>query len=215
MFTRARAVVLGLAVLTLAACGNIHPGDAAVVDGRSISMTTFDETAEIYCTLTLRSAGQQGVATVSNAEVRRQAITDLVTAVVARKLAAIKGVTPKPQVYELTAEQRQQVAAAFPGDDIDAVSAAIENSQEIVAISGALGAQSTGQAKSEANEAQLVQIGQAAILKAFPDSDVRFAPRFGLSDTMKPLSSTGSLSVAEIDLEQPTEDELPAAQRCS
>ena len=213
MWTRARAVALGLAGMTLAACGGIHPGDAAVVDGHSISMKTFDDTAKIYCTLTARSAAQQGVTAVDNADIRRQAITDLVTVVVARDVAAFKGVTPKPRAFELTPSQQQQITEAFPSNG-DEVGAVIEDSQEISAIAIGLGEQSTGQTRTPENEADLAQIGQAAILKAFSDHDVRFAPRFGLSDSMKQLSPTGSLSVAEVDLEKPAGGELPAAQRC-
>lgn len=214
MPTPARAALLGIAAVTLAACGNVHPGTAAVVDGRSISMKTFEDTARIYCTLTLKSAQQQGIATVSNAEVRRQAVSDLVTIVVARKLAKKEGVVPSPMSYGLTGTQRAQIAEAFPDDDA-AVSTAIERSQEIYATSVALGEELTGQQRSAENEADLAQAGQAQILTAFSANGVRFDPRFGLSAKMKPLADTGSLSVAEVDLEKPTENELPTAQRCS
>src|ERR1700712_1202889 len=116
MRTRARAVAVVIAGLMLAACGNIHPGAAAVVDGRSISMKSFDKTAKIYCTFDLASAKNNGATSPSNVEVRRQAISGIVTALVARKVAAAKGVTPKPQSYVLTGEQhdphrRQRLAA--------------------------------------------------------------------------------------------------------
>lgn len=214
MWTRARAVALGLAALTLAACGNMHPGVAAMVDGRSISMKSFDDTAKIYCTLTVRAAAQQGIKDVSNAEVRRQAIGDMVAVVVARKVAAFRGVTPKPQLYELTASQRQQIAKAFPSD-ADAVVTAIQDSQESSAIAVALGEASTGEKRTAANESELARIGQAEIVKAFPAHHVHFAPRFGMNDKLKNVSPTGSLSVAGSTLDQPVDNELPTAQRCS
>lgn len=215
MKTRARAVVLGLAGLTLAACSNVHPGDAAVVDGKSISMTTLDNTAKVYCTLTLNAAKQQGTSSVSNLDVRRQAVVALVSAVVARKLAAENGVVVKPSTYELTNTQRTQVAKAFPKEDIGELEKAIEDAQEVSAIAIALAEKSTGQTRNTGNEAQLAQMGQNEITKAFKDNDVKFAPRFGLNGSSKAVSDSGSLSVAEVDLEKPTEDELPAAQRCS
>jgi len=217
MWTRARAVALGATALTLAACGgNIHPGDAAVVDDRSISMATFDKTARIYCELTLLSAQEQGVPSVPNAEVRRQAISDLVTVIVARDVAKLKGVTPGKQTYELSASQLKEIGAAFPkGDDAETVESVIEDSQEIVAIAIALGEQSTGTVRSAENEAVLMSEGQAVIQKTFKDREVRFAPRFGLSGTRKDLGPTGSLSVAEITFDAPTDDELPTAQRCA
>ncbi len=216
MWTRIRAVVLGAAALTLAACGSIHPGDAAVVDDQAISMATFDKTARIYCELTLLSAREQGLTSVSNSEVRRQTISDFVTVIVARDLAKLKGVTPKTQTYELTASQIRQIEGAFPdGDDAETVETAIEQSQEILAIAIALGEQSTGVARTDENQDQLAAEGQTAILKAFKDHDVKFAPRFGLSGGMEDLGSTGSLSVAAVPSDAPADDKLPPAQRCA
>lgn len=178
-------------------------------------MSTFNDTAEIYCTLTLRSAEQQGVADVSNAEVRRQAITGLVTLVVARKVAKNEGVTVNPTSYELTASQKAQLEKAFPRQDIEALGRVIQDSQENFALSIAIGEKVAGQTRTDANESALAQAGQAEVTKAFEANDVRFAPRFGLGRTMKPIADTGSLSAAEIDPEKPASDELPTAQRCS
>lgn len=214
MLTRARAVALVLAGLMLAACGNIHPGDAAVVDGRSISMKSLDVTAKSYCELTLRSATQQGVSAVSNADMRRQAVTGMVTLMVARKLAEEQGVTPKPSTYELTDEQKSQVAAAFPKGDHDALNQVIEDSQETYEIAVALGERSTGDQRTDANVDTLAQAGQAQITKTFSDYDVSFSPRFGLSKSSKQIADTGSLSVP-VSADKVAAAELPPAQRCS
>ena len=216
MWNRARSAVLGLTALTLAACGSIHPGDAAVVDDQAISMAKFDKTARIYCELTLLSAKQQGVTSVPNAQVRRQAISDLVTVIVARDLARQKGVTPGKQLYELSASQLKDIAKAFPkGDDAETVESAIENSQEIAAIAIALGEGSSGTTATAENQQELSSAGQADITAAFKDHDVSFAPRFGLSGRLNDLGPTGSLSVSSVGSDAPAEDKLPAAQRCA
>ena len=216
MWTRVRVLSLGAAALTLAACGNIHPGDAAVVDGRSISMTTFDKTARVYCELTLISAQEQGISSVPNADIRRQTISDLVTISIARDLAEQEGITIDKQSYELSSDQLSQIASEFPkDDDAETVELVIENSQEIAALSVALAEKATGTAATEDNAAQMAEAGRAAILTAFKDHDVEFAPRFGLSDTLEDLGPTGSLSASNIDFEAPSDDELPAAQRCA
>jgi hypothetical protein len=217
MLTRARAAVLALAGLTLAACGNIHPGAAAVVDDQTISMKTFNQAAKAYCELTLLTSQQQGATPPENAEVRRQTVTTLVSLVVARKLAEEQGVTPKPSAYELTGDQEDQIAEAFAKrEDLDQINRLIEQSQELSAIAVALGEKSTGQALTAENEAQLGAAGQAEITKAFKDNDVEFAPRFGLSNsTAKTVADTGSLSVAPADLGADKPDQLPAAQRCT
>ncbi len=216
MLTRARLAVLAFATLSLAACGNIHPGDAAVVDGHAISMSKFDKTARIYCELTLIAANEQGVTSVPNADIRRQTISDLVTIRVARDLAEDEGITIDKQAYELSGDQLKQIASEFPkGDDAETVEFAIENSQEIAAIATALAEKATGTVATQDNATQMAEAGQAAIVAAFKDHDVKFAPRFGLSGSMKDLGPTGSLSVSNIDFEAPTDDELPAAQRCA
>lgn len=213
MLTRARAAVLVLAGLTLAACGSIHPGDAAVVDGQSISMTTLNKTAEAFCDLTVRSAEAQGATAPENADIRRQAVTTLVSLVVARKLAAEQGVTPKPSEYELTSAQEGQIAEAFPDSDLEQINRAIEDSQELSALSVALGAEALGQTRSPDNEAQLAEAGQAEITKAFGANEVKFAPRFGLDSTTKQVAAT--LSVSPADLGEAELAELPAVQRCT
>lgn len=215
MLTRARAVVIALAAVSLAACGSVHPGSAAVVDGESISMRTLDSTAEAYCALTADAARQQGVTTVSNAQVRRQAIVGLVSIVVARELADDEGLDIAPSSYELTSSQRERLSSQFPRADADALAQAIEDSQEVSAIAVALAAKDTGQAATADTEAQLAQLGQATILKAFPSNDVKFAPRFGLAPSGDVRADTGSISVTPVDLEAPVDEELPVDQRCS
>jgi hypothetical protein len=215
MLTRARVVVLALVGLTLAACGNIHPGSAAVVDGRSISMSTLDKTASAYCTLTADAARQQGVTTISNSQVRRQAVIGLVSIVVARKLAESEGVEVPRSAYELTASQREQLATQFPEADAEQLAQAIEESQEVSAIAVALAAKDTGERVTDDTESQLADIGQATIRKAFGSNDVSFAPRFGLDQAGKARADTGSISVTPVDLEAPVDEELPDAQRCA
>lgn len=215
MLTRARAAVLVIAAVSLAACSNVHPGSAAVVGNQSISMRTLDETAEAYCALTVDAARQQGVESVDNSQVRRQAIVGLVSVIVARDIAEAEGLEVDPSSYELTDEQRDQIAEAFPAAKTDEVAKAIEDSQEVAAIAVALGAKLTGRSATPETTKQLADVGQAAILKSFRAKDVKFAPRFGLDPGANVRADTGSISVTPVDLEAPTAEELPAALRCS
>lgn len=178
-------------------------------------MKTLDRTARAYCTLTVDAARQQGVTTVSNASVRRQAIVGLVSIIVARDLAKKERLTIQPSSYELTAMQRQQLTKAFPDEDADELTGVIEDSQEVSAIAVALAEKTTNQQATADNEAQFAELGQAAILKTFRANDVQFAPRFGLAPDGKQRSDTGSIAVTPVDLEAPVDEELPAALRCS
>ncbi|MDX6276274.1 MAG: hypothetical protein QOJ72_402 [Nocardioidaceae bacterium] len=214
MRTRARAIAVVVAGLMLAACGNIHPGAAAVVDGRSISMKSLDKTAKIYCHYALAAAKANGATKPSNVEVRRQAISGIVTAAVARKVAAAKGITPKPQTYVLTGAQHDQIAKQFPSNTHDVIKT-IEDAQEMSEISVRLGELSTGTTRTADNASQLAEVGQGEIVKAFRTYHVHFAPRFGLNDKLKAVASTGSLSVADRSLDKSASNELPAAQHCA
>jgi hypothetical protein len=215
MLTRTRGVVLAIAGLSLAACGTVHPGAAAVVDGRTISMDTLDRTATAYCTLTAKVAKQQGIATVSGSEVRRQAVVGLVSLRVARDLAKAKGVTIEPSSYEVTRAQRGELASSFPHADVDELVTVIRDSREVAAIAVGLAEKQTNQQATSENEAQFADLGQSAILAAFADSDVSFAPRFGLDSKGRQRAATGSVSVTADDLDAPVDEELPASQRCS
>lgn len=215
MLTRGRAVVLAVAALSLGACSNVHPGSAAVVGRETISMRTLDDTAEAYCALTVDAARQQGVESVDNAQVRRQAIVGLVSVIVARDIAETENLDVDRSAYELTAEQRDRIDEAFPASKTDELAQAIQDSQEVSAIAIALGTKLTGRADTPETTKQLADVGQAAILKTFRAKDVKFAPRFGLDPGANVRSDTGSISVTPVDLEAPTAEELPAALRCS
>lgn len=215
MLTPLRAVMLAAAGTMLAACGSVHPGDAAVVDGKSIPMKTLEKTAEAYCTLTLSSAKQQGVNVISSTDIRRQAVTSLVSIVVARDLVKSESLEIKPNSYALSEEQIDQIAKTFPKAELSELKKAIEESQEISAIAIALAAKSTGQTPDESNQSALDDLGRSEIMKAFKANGVQFAPRFGLSPSGAERAATGSLSVAPVDLEAPTPDDLPKTQRCS
>lgn len=215
MLTRTRGAVLALVGLSLAACSTVHPGAAAVVDGDTISMRTLDDTAVAYCQLTANAARQQGVDSVSNADVRRQAIVGLVSLRVARDLADTENLTIAPTAYQLTPAQRDQIASAFPGSDVDQIAQAVEDSQEVSATAVALAERQTNQQATAENEAQFAELGQKAILAAFEGKDVSFAPRFGLAPDGQPRAETGSIAVTPVDLEAPVDEELPRALRCS
>jgi hypothetical protein len=216
MLTRSRAAVLAVAALTLAACGNVHPGDAAVVDGRSISMQQLDDTTEVYCLDHLGQSSSQGAGEpVSNLDLRRAAAVGLVSIQVARRLAAEEDITVEPSAYEVPDGDRSNVAKAFPGVDVDTAIQVIEDSRENAAIAVALAAKLTGQQQTDENAAQLAQAGQAAIMESFRSHDVTFAPRLGLSPAGTTRAGTGTLSVSPVDVEVPAAADLPDTQRCS
>jgi hypothetical protein len=206
-----RVLLVAAVVLVLAGCGSVHPGAAAVVGDTSISMSRADDVAHVYCRLTLLSA-QPGSAPPSNADVRRQAVTDLAFGVVARDLAEKKHLTANPSTYEITPAQRTDIAQRFPAGEVDDVVDALTDSQRTIAIAELLGAQKVGAAAA----AEQKQSAGFTLLEAEATRrDVRFDPRFGIGRNGLQKAATGSLSVPAKTPSASDAKELPATQQCA
>jgi hypothetical protein len=197
-------------LVLLAGCGSVHPGAAAVVGDTTISMERADDVATVYCQLTLLSAGDG--TPIDNADVRRQAVTDLVAGIVAGDMAAEANITVNPSSYEITPTQRKEIAQTFPDDEIDGVVEAINGSQRTYAIAELLGAKEVDDPDAEAQ--QLVDQGLQLIQAEVARRDVRFDPRFGISGDGTQKAATGSLSVP-VKAPEPDQERLPATQQCS
>ena len=205
-----RVLVAAAVALLLAGCGSVHPGAAAVVGDTTISMGQADDTAVVYCKLALVSAPQG--TPINNADVRRQAVTDLVVGVVAREMAQEANVTPNPSTYEITPAQRKEIAQSVGDDELDPVIDAINASQHTFAIAELLGAKQNG--NPEADAEQLRQQGLQLIQAEVARRDVRFDPRFGIARDGTQKAATGSLSVP-VEAPEPTQEGLPATQQCA
>jgi hypothetical protein len=204
-----RVLVVAAASMVLAGCGSVHPGAAAVVGDTTISMERADDVASVYCKLSVLSAAEG--TPINNADVRRQAVTDLVVGVVAREMADDANVEVNPTSYEITPAQRKEIAQSFPDGELDLVVQAINESQHTYAIAEQLGAREVDDPDAEAE--QLRDRGVRLIQAELARRDVRFDPRFGIKGDGTQKAPTGSLSVpvrAESDQEG-----LPATQQCS
>jgi hypothetical protein len=203
-------VAAGVALL-LAGCGSVHPGAAAVVGDTTISMERADDVATVYCRLALLTSPEG--TPISNADVRRQAVTDLVVGVVARDMADDENVTPNPSTYEITPAQRREIAQSFADDEIDSVVDAINASQRTFAIAELLGAEGNNDPDAEAE--QLRQQGIRLIQAEIARRDVRFDPRYGIARDGTQKAATGSLSVPVKAPDPSAQEGLPATQQCS
>jgi hypothetical protein len=211
------AASAALAALLLTGCSaSTSPGAAAVVDGTTISMDQADETAEVYCQVSLFSSAQTGGATtIDNADVRRQAVSELVSAVVAQDVAEREDLRIPRSAYVFTREQRAQVAQALPDLDLDEVVRVLEDGQRTYAIAERLGEAATGQQVTEQNAAQVQEAGRAVLADAVRRADVSIDPRFGLGSDGRQVATSGSLSVASSADAQERALSAPATQRCS
>ena len=206
-----RVLSAAAVALLLAGCGSVHPGAAAVVGDTTIPMGHADEVATVYCQLTLLSAPEG--TPISNADVRRQAVTDLVVGVVASEMADDANLTPNPSTYEVTPAQRKEIAQTFSGDEVDAVVDAINASQRTATIAELLAAERNDDPDAEAE--QLRQQGFQLIQAELGRRDVRFDPRFGIQGDGTQNAASGSLSVPVKPPDPAAQEGLPATQQCS
>lgn len=205
-----RVLIAAATALVLAGCGSVHPGAAAVVGDTTISMERADDVATVYCQLTLLSAADG--TPIDNADVRRQAVTDLVVSVVAQEMAEEANITVNPSSYEITPAQRKEIAQTFPDDELDRVVEAINDSQRTYVIAELLGAREIDDPDAEAE--QLRDQGVQQIQAEMAHRDIRFNPRFGISGDGTQKAATGSLSVP-VKAPESDQEGLPATQQCS
>lgn len=207
---------LVVSALLLSGCSaSMSPGAAAVVDGTTISMKEADRTAKVYCQVALFSSAQAGGSTVQNADVRRQAVSELVNGVVAREVAEREGLRIPRSAYVFTNEQRDQVAQALPDVDVDEAVRVLEAGQRTYAIAERLGETATGEKVTDANATDIQDTGRSVLAEALKRADVSIDPRFGLGDDGSQVAASGSLSVASTVLGEDQSLTEPATQRCS
>lgn len=211
-----RVALATLALATLTACSggpSIHPGDAAMVEGESISIERVDALAEDYCTLEEPGLAQQG-AVLPMALLRSIAVEALVTDALLPAFAEEAGI----DLAEVRRGVRDEVAEALEGapeDIADEAEARLHLEGARVAVLELVGRE--GAASREQAAAQ-----GAAVFSAWrEEQEVEIDPRFAAVDLDRIAAwggANGSLSVPPDDvaeaLDQKTAAALPAEQRC-
>lgn len=204
MKLRAGLITGAIAVLALlSACGT-HPGAAAVVDGKTISVDAVDDSATAYCNLSLA----QGAQPLSTADARRQALAGLIAWNVAMNLADENNLNLDSAEWALSDEERQQLEQTFDAADLPVIEKVLKRSHHTAAIQTALGEQRAGDS-GDADEA-----GREAIVKELDGSDLSIDPRFGVDDSLNQVASSGSLSVPSAG-EDESAQKLAEGQQCS
>lgn len=194
MKRRAGLIAAAIAGVALISGCAIHPGAAAVVDGRTISVDSVDTSAEAYCKLG-QGQQQQQQQQMSTADARKRALGDLIVFTVVKDLAEDKGLDLDSEEWKLGDDEREQLTQAFDESELPSITRVVERSKHIQAIQEELG-------KHEAGDDDDDDAGSDAILEAVDASDVSVDPRFGLDDDLEQEAVTGSLSVPEVGEEE-------------
>lgn len=213
---RAALVVTALvAVVPLAACSggpDLHPGDAAVVNGHAIRISTVDAFADDFCALEKPGLAQQG-AVLPMALLRSAAAESLVSDALLPAFAK----EARIDLAEVHRGVRQQLRTSLVDVPADLQGAAQKRFQlegerrAVLELAGRQGA--TSQQQAMAQGAQLFNAWRA-------QQHVTIDPRFGRVDldALKWDGANGSLSVpagkTSDALDQKAAAALPADQRC-
>lgn len=213
---RVLLAALALAVTPLAACSggpDLHPGDAAVVDGHAIRITSVDDFAADFCALEEPGLAQQGVV-LPMALLRSAAVEALVSDALLPGFAEAAHIDLTAVRRGVRDEVRKSLAEGVPADLRGAAKKRFELEgarRTVLQLAGRQGASSAQEAA--ALGAQRFQAWRAK-------QDVTVDPRFGAFDldTLQWDAANGSLSVpvdkAKGALDQKAAVALPADQRC-
>jgi hypothetical protein len=211
----ALAALALVAVAPLAACSggpDLHPGDAAVVDGHAIRLSAVDDFAHDFCALEEPGLAQQG-AVLPMALLRSAAVEALVSDALLPAFAKAAHI----DLPEVRRGVRGEVRTSLTDVPADLRSAATRRfelegaRQTVLQLAGAQGASSAQQASA---------LGAQRFNAWREKQDVAIDPRFGKVDldALQWDGANGSLSVPADNapgvLDQKAAAALPADQRC-
>lgn len=197
----ARAASLGAVLTVLTACGQVHPGAAAVVGGTPISVDDVDALGAAYCRASVAIADSQGrpAEPLEGVESRRTVLGALLQLEIARQAAGSLGVEAEPSTYVADEQSFQPLLDSVGDEYADDVSRLVRITGETTALQVAIGAHQLGKDVSEVDEQQAQQSGQEYVASFGADIDIDIDPRFALAPDGQVLAETGSLSVPVSD----------------
>jgi hypothetical protein len=225
-------VAVALTGLLLTGCGSsvgIHPGSAAVVGDRTVSMSTIDDTATLYCQVFIISSqqSQQGQSGPQPMGLFRSFVAaSLAKRLLGQALADQYDVEPATG-YQQQLSQIQQAFASAPADQRQAVIDVAGSDAYLQNVQVAIGQQLTGnEGLSDDDVNAALRRGEVATQEWLNDHDAFIDPVFNISvdggnftreldQTSYPksaLASAGAQTTAAPD--DSYTSALPAAQRC-
>lgn len=209
------AVAAAAGVLLLTACGQVHPGAAAVVGDTRISMDQLDSLSRAYCRATVAIGEVQGqpVEPRQGVESRRAVLGAMLQLELSRGAAESLGVEVPPSSYTVDEQQYRDLLDAVDDEYDDEVVELVRINAETSALLVAIGAHELGQDVTQVEQEQAAQQGQQVMAEFAADVDIDVDPRLGLASDGQVLAETGSLSVPVSDEATPAQDAAAATSR--
>lgn len=193
----ARLAGLAAAGLVLSACGQVHPGAAAVVGGTRIPMDEVDTLSVAFCRATVANSISQSqpVVPAEGIDSRRTVVGLLLQLEIARQAAESLGVTAEPSTYVADEQSFQPLLDAVGEEYADDVARLFRVTGETGALQVAIGAHQLGEDVADVDPQQAQQGGEEYMAEFGADVDIEIDPRFALAPDGQVLAETGSLSV--------------------
>jgi hypothetical protein len=217
------------ATLALTGCGTsigIHPGSAAVVGDRSLSMSTIDHTSTLYCEAYLPQIQQSQGGRVPMRYIRQFVAASLSERLLGEQLAEEYHVSPASG-YQQNQSQVQQQFASAPDDQRQAVLDVEGGDPYLQNVQVAVGQKLTGNSgESDADLKAAQQRGVVATQDWLKNHDVALDPVLGvavdngqfkpqLDQTSYPLSALASAGAQQSSTPDATyTSSLTPAQVC-
>lgn len=223
---RPLAAVLSVSVLALTGCGvadggGLQAGQAAQINGETISASEVDDAAQGICGVIRSSASQEGTV-LSGAQLRTIAEQGIALQVMGQQMLDAYDVSLPATAEDAEAQARQQFADADP-DALEAAMPALVGTSFFNSVLDALGQDVAG---ASAGQDAILAAGVQRAQDWQEGADIETSPLFASLEIGNDqiLSERDSLSVAvsefAADASEATQPEgfaadLPESQRCS
>ena len=180
------AAAAALSGLLLSGCGSlgIHPGAAATVGDRTVSMSTIDDTTTSFCKAYIAQSqtSQQGQSgPIPMGAFRSYVASSLSKRLLGEELVEQYSVQPASS-YQAAVAQYQQALATAPPDELAAVIKVAAADAYLQNVQVAIGQQLTGNTgQTTADTKAQLQRGEVATQDWLNDHSVDIDPVFGVS----------------------------------
>jgi len=180
------AAAAALSGLLLSGCGSIgiHPGAAAIVGDRSVSMSTIDDTTTSFCKAYVAQSqtSQQGQSgPIPMGAFRSYVASSLAKRMLGQELLDEYSVQPASG-YQAAVAQYHQALATAPPDELAAVVQVAAADAYLQNVQVSIGQQLTGNTgQTTADTKAQLQRGQVATQDWLNDNSVHIDPVFGIS----------------------------------
>jgi hypothetical protein len=221
------ATIAGAAAAVLAACGNMHPGAAVVIDDGDyrVSMNELDDLTSAMCEATQVAAESSGQPrqTTEGIDARQYVTGLLIQSYLTQRAADETGAAePAPDDIAVSPDDFTDITDQMDEDQVSDFMHLLELSKGLAAWQTSIG-QSLSTASPGTNPAQA---GQKYVLDSADQYDIDVDPRLGIDgdDLLAPdIPRSGSMSVAQSSQATMREDDsksadvvesLPETQTC-